>query len=96
MVRNQGSNVIASQFEGPGEAINIVAMDRTLNGSSGEWYKMEQKRAKYLKEGKKVEVKIEVLYKNSKDKRPSEFKISYKVDGVKIKPIKLKNTATGK
>ena len=93
---DHGGHLIASQFEGPGEAINIVAMDRTLNGSSGEWYKMEQEWANALKEGKKVEVKIEVFYKNSKDKRPSEFKISYTIDGGD-EPIKksFKNTATG-
>ena len=86
--------MIASQFEGPGEAINIVAMNKTLNGSSGEWYKMEQEWAKHLKQGKKVEVKIEVIYKNPIDKRPSEFKIAYKIDG-ESKTKRFFNTATG-
>ena len=93
---DHGGHLIASQFEGPGEAINIVAMNKTLNGSSGEWYKMEQEWAKHLKQGKKVEVKIEVIYKNPIDKRPSEFKISYTIDGGKSIEKYLKNTATGK
>lgn len=29
-------------FKGPGEGINIVPMDAKFNGSSGEWYNLEQ------------------------------------------------------
>ncbi|WP_242650071.1 DNA/RNA non-specific endonuclease [Rodentibacter trehalosifermentans] len=36
-----GGHLIASMFNGVGEGINLVAMDKTLNGASGRWYKLE-------------------------------------------------------
>ena len=91
---DHGGHLIASMFGGPGEGINIVAMNAKFNGSSGEWYKMEQGWQKALDGNKSVKVEIEPIYYGN-SKRPSEFIIRQTIDG---RPItqRLKNTATGK
>ena len=81
-------------FGGPGEAINIVPMNSKFNGSSGEWYKMEQTWQKALNSKKNVKVKIEPVYLGD-SKRPSEFIIKQTINGVSTTKA-LKNTATGK
>lgn len=91
---DHGGHLIASMFGGPGEGINIVAMNAKFNGSSGEWYKMEQVWQKALDSKKSVKVKIEPIYYGN-SKRPSEFIIRQEIDGIPFTQ-KLKNTATGK
>ena len=58
----------------------MVPQHKDVNGSGGEWYNMEMEWAKALKEGKKVEVNIEVIYSGS-SARPDSFSVLYKING---------------
>lgn len=85
---DEGGHLIGHQFKGAGEQINYVPMKGTLN--QGAWKKMESDWAKALKEvpPKKVEVDIKNIY-DGVSKRPSKFKVIYKIDGktnIKIFP----------
>ena len=51
-------------------------MSKDLN--TKEWRELEKKWSNSLKDGKKVEVKIEPVYL-SESKRPDKFKIRYKI-----------------
>lgn len=35
---DHGGHLIASMFNGPGESLNLVPMDRWVNGAGGKWY----------------------------------------------------------
>lgn len=94
-VGDHGGHLIASMFGGPGEGINIVAMNAKFNGSSGEWYKMEQVWQKALDSKKSVKVKIEPIYSGN-SKRPDSFDITQVIGDKTSDKINLKNTETGK
>lgn len=81
-------------FKGAGEAINLVPMDRTLNGSGGEWYKLEQVWKEALSKNQKVEVNIKPIY-TSDSKRPLEFRIEQNINGKRLPNRIIKNTKTG-
>ena len=89
-----GGHLIASMFNGIGEGLNLVAMDKTLNGANGKWYKLETQWKNLLNEGKRVEVNIKPIYSGS-SKRPDSFEISYAVDGRVLPKEFIKNTPTG-
>lgn len=59
--------------------INIVPQASKLN--RGDWRKMEDELRQALKEGKSVNVKIDIVYPSTGEPRPNEFKISAIVDG---------------
>lgn len=77
---DDGGHLIGSQFDGSGDIDNLVPQSKYLNRSGGEWYKMEQEWADALKEGKKVEVDIQPIYKGTST-RPDSFSVRYKIDG---------------
>ena len=89
-----GGHLIASIFGGPGEAINLVPMDATLNGSGGAWYQLEQSWLKALGDGKAVQVQITPAY-GSSGARPVSFSVNYTIDGV-LNVQTFANTATGR
>ncbi len=74
---DQGGHLIASIFKGPGDRINLVAMDGNFN--MGAWRSMEARLETALKEGKTVDVKIDVRY--SDGQRPTSFRVEYTIDG---------------
>ncbi len=74
---DEGGHLIASIFGGPGEKINLVPMDANLN--KGAWKKMENSWANVLKDGGKVQVKIEPSY-NGNNKRPDSFTVTYQLN----------------
>ena len=70
-------------------------MDQKLNGTAGDWYKLERQWKKTLKAGGRVQVNIKLIYKGD-SKRPDSFVISFtENNGREINRI-LKNTPTGK
>ncbi|MGG4665614.1 DNA/RNA non-specific endonuclease, partial [Providencia vermicola] len=75
---DEGGHLFASILNGPGEKINMVPMDGTLNKSG--WKKMENTWASALKENKSVYVKIEPVYKGNSP-RPESFNVTYTIDG---------------
>jgi hypothetical protein len=90
---DEGGHLIASIFAGPGEGLNILPMNANLN--KGEWKKLENSWANALKEGKKVEVKIEPVYLGD-GKRPDGFNVLYKIGKEKSSKVVFNNAPGGK
>ncbi len=88
---DEGGHLIASIFNGPGEAVNLKAMNGSFNRT--EFRNLERTLEDALKAGKKVEVKIDVIHSGD-SARPDGFAIKYVIDGVK-KDAFLNNTAGG-
>lgn len=82
-----------SPSNGLGEGINLVPIDAKLNGSGGEWYKLEQQWKKTLQSGGQVQVKIEPIYSGN-SRRPDGFIIQQRINGNKSSKY-IKNTPTG-
>ncbi|MBR4731136.1 MAG: DNA/RNA non-specific endonuclease [Lachnospiraceae bacterium] len=74
-------HLIADRFNGSGGIENLVPMDSRLN-RHGDYAKMENTLANALKDGAKVEFKVEPKY-GSDSTRPSEFKVTYSINGEK-------------
>lgn len=74
---DEGGHLIANRFSGPSDAINHVPQNMNLNRSA--WKKMENTWAKAIKEGKKVEVEINIEYPEN-SLRPDKFIVEYKID----------------
>lgn len=89
---DQGGHLIASIFNGPGDRLNLVPMNGNLNTS--DWKRVENRMADALRDGKSVEARVEVVYKDAGD-RPSHFAISYSVDGGRAKRVEFENVAGG-
>ncbi|WP_234265185.1 DNA/RNA non-specific endonuclease [Hydrogenophaga sp. NFH-34] len=79
---DDGGHLIASALGGAGDRVNIVPQASTLN--RGEWKAMENELAGYLKEGKNVNVKIEVEYPAGGGVRPNKFEVTINVDGESV------------
>ena len=82
-------------FKGPGEGINIVPMDAKFNGSSGEWYNLEQQSKKALESNQSVKVNITPIYSGT-SKRPTSFVVEQQINGRNFEPRTLQNSPTGK
>ncbi|MBO2535686.1 DNA/RNA non-specific endonuclease [Rummeliibacillus suwonensis] len=89
---DDGGHLIASIFKGSGEIDNLVPMNATLNRK--EYKALETSWKKALEEGKEVTVRVKPIYEG-KSSRPTEFKISYTIDGKKYSD-RLTNYLGGK
>ena len=74
-------HLIADRFNGSGGLENLVPMDSDLN-QHGDYMKMENTLADAMQDGAKVELKVEPIYE-SNSTRPSEFRVTYSIDGDK-------------
>ncbi|MFC0181010.1 DNA/RNA non-specific endonuclease [Thorsellia kenyensis] len=83
-VGDGGGHLIASIFNGPGEALNLTPM--ALNLNRGDWKAMENIWAKALKEGKNVKVDIQPIYSGN-GARANEFKVNYWINGKLYKEV---------
>ena len=80
---DQGGHLVATQFGGPGERINLVAMDRALNGAGKDnWYAMENSWRDRLQANPdtRIDVTIDIDYPGAST-RPDQFRVQYSVDG---------------
>ncbi len=75
---DQGGHLIASIFNGPGDRVNLVPMDGNLN--MGRWRSLEDTLATAVREGRTVDVNINVRYPEG-SARPNAFRIEYTIDG---------------
>ena len=93
---DDGGHLIGTQFNGSGDLDNLVAMNRDINRSGGEWYNMEQEWSKALKEvpPKKVTVDIKPYYKGE-SLRPDGFIVKYQIEGEGVIPKLIKNKIGG-
>jgi hypothetical protein len=80
---DEGGHLIASIFNGPGEKLNLVPMNGNFN--KGAWKAMENKLADAAAAGKRVEVKIDIVYGSAN--RPEKFVVTQKIDGVQSRKI---------
>jgi DNA/RNA non-specific endonuclease len=88
---DQGGHLIASIFNGMGEAINLKAMNGSFNMK--EFRNLERTLEDALKAGKPVEVKIDIIHSGD-SARPDGFVINYKIDGAPSQQI-FENKAGG-
>lgn len=79
---DDGGHLIGTQFNGPGDLDNLVAMNREINRRGGTWYNMEEEWAKALKEvpPRKVTVDIQPVYSGN-SLRPDRFEVVYQIEG---------------
>jgi hypothetical protein len=77
---DDGGHLKGSQFDGAGEQINFVPMNRTINQSGGTWYQMESEWAKTLRaNGEVTNVEMKIMY--GTNKRPVGFEVTADVNG---------------
>jgi hypothetical protein len=92
-----GGHLIANEFGGPGEPINVVPMLRDLNQNrryrslEESWRKMEMHLGSLVKGGKKVDLQIHVDYDHPDAKTPHRLVVEYNVDGVPQDPFEFDN-----
>ena len=80
---DDGGHLIANMLDGPGEQINYLPMDASLN--RGDWKVMENEWRAALGENKSVRIKITPIFEGSL-KRPDRFEVEYWInDGLKKK-----------
>ncbi len=93
---DDGGHLIGTQFHGSGDIDNLLAQNRKINRSGGEWYKMETEWANALKEipPKKVSVKIKPIY-SGPSLRPDSFKVVYVIEGKGIFKKTIENKPGG-
>ena len=75
---DQAAHLAADRFGGSPELANLVSQSSHVNLST--YKKLENEWAKAIKEGKNVQVEVNVIYEGA-SKRPSEFVISHTIDG---------------
>lgn len=73
-------HLIGHQFGGSDKLENLVPMDAKLN--QGDFEKLENTLADAVKNGADVRLKVEPVYEGDST-RPTEFRVSYSVDGEK-------------
>ena len=96
LVDDDGGHLIGTQFRGSGDIDNLLAQNRQINRSGGEWYKMETEWANALKEipPKKVSVKIKPVFVGTL-LRPDSYKVVYEIEGKGIFKKTIENRAGG-
>ncbi|KQT31710.1 hypothetical protein ASG29_07205 [Sphingomonas sp. Leaf412] len=88
---DQGGHLIASIFNGPGDRLNLVPMNGNFN--MGAWRSMEAGFETALKEGKQVDVRVDVIYAEG-TQRPAKFVVQSVVDG-KAETLTFRNRPGG-
>lgn len=73
-------HLIGHQFGGSDRLENLVPMDAKLN--QGDFVKLESTLADAVKNGADVRMKVEPVYEGDST-RPSEFRVTYSIDGDK-------------
>ena len=73
-------HLIGHQFDGSDKLENLVPMDAKLN--QGDFVKLENTLADAVKDGTDVRLKVEPVYEGDSS-RPSEFRVTYSIDGDK-------------
>ncbi|WOD65684.1 T7SS effector LXG polymorphic toxin (plasmid) [Niallia taxi] len=93
---DDGGHLIGTQFRGSGDIDNLLAQNKHINRSGGEWYKMETEWANALKEipPKKVSVKIKPVFVET-SLRPDSYKVTYEIEGKGIFRKTIENRAGG-
>ncbi|WP_186575723.1 DNA/RNA non-specific endonuclease [Aquibacillus kalidii] len=96
LIDDDGGHLIGTQFRGSGDIDNLLAQNRHINRSGGEWYKMETEWANALKEipPKKVSIKIKPVFVGN-SLRPESYRVVYEIEGKGIFKKIIENRAGG-
>jgi LysM repeat protein len=73
---DEGGHIIARRFNGPKDAFNHFAQDRTFN--RGDYRGLENRLARLREQGTEVTIEIQLLYKE-KSSRPYKLRFGYMV-----------------
>lgn len=76
--KDDGGHLFAKEHNGPNEKLNQVPMNGKFN-RNGEWRKLEEEETKYIKSGKQVNSRRQLMYKGA-SKRPYAIKVWLYVD----------------
>lgn len=76
--KDDGGHLFAKEHNGPNEKLNQVPMNRKFN-RNGEWRKLEEDETKYIKSGRQVNSRRQLMYKGT-SKRPYAIKVWLYVD----------------
>lgn len=82
---DEGGHLIASSLGGAGDRINIVPQEKMLNRN--DWRNMEKYFTQQLKDGKTVNVKIDVGYPAGGGARPNQFTVIADIGGKPYKRV---------
>ena len=85
---DDAGHLFASRFGGSGELDNLISQNYKIN--RGTWKKMEKRWTNALKEGKEVQVEMEIVYDEA-TRRPKEFNVTEIIDGKVKKFPSIKN-----
>lgn len=75
---DEGGHILATRFDGPTDAFNLVPQDSNLN--RGAWKAMENSWADGLSNGQDVKVMVEPVYGDDTI-RPESFEVLSQIDG---------------
>lgn len=76
--RDDGGHLLAREYGGPAEQINLLPMESGIN-RNGEWRRMEKEIGKYLDAGNSVtDLSIKPQYEGD-SRRPTGFEVEYSV-----------------
>jgi hypothetical protein len=75
---DEGGHLLATRFDGPTDAFNLVPQDENLN--RGAWKSMENSWAEGLSKGQDVKVMVEPVYGDDTI-RPESFEVLSQIDG---------------
>jgi hypothetical protein len=87
---DQGGHLFGSQFDGPGEQINLEPMKSSINGPGGSYYQMETEWKNALNASGNASgtvTDIDIIITRGANNRAIRFEIDYKINGIQ-KPTK--------
>lgn len=79
LISDQGGHIFGAQFGGPGEAINLTAMDKVVN--TGPYKQLESTWAQAVKNGDNVDVQVGIDYTGD-SQRPVMYTVKSTINGV--------------
>ncbi|WP_082393139.1 DNA/RNA non-specific endonuclease [Nocardia arizonensis] len=76
-----GGHLIADVFGGPGDKLNLIPMDKVLNGASGDWGQLEAEFRSILKSdpNARIEYNVELDYSGG-GPQPGKIAIEYRIN----------------
>jgi hypothetical protein len=88
---DEGGHIIARRFNGPKEAYNHFAQDRTFNRSG--YRKLENRLARAREQGREITINVQLSYKGN-SQHPYELRFGYTIDGQYLQ-VRFPNSSGG-
>lgn len=74
---DDAGHLFARIFKGPGQKVNLAPME-SLGVNRGEYGRLERLWRERVEAGERVEVEVRLVYSNSDDRRPTNFRIRHR------------------